>query len=112
MIRFLIAYDIADPRRLQRVARQIEKKAVRVQKSVFLFFGDAKAANTLLDETVPLLDLKEDIIQAWRLADGQPPEGLVRGLGYEVHPLSVVAADDRPRTVDRSLSSNHSSNGQ
>ena len=37
---FLVAYDIADPKRLRRVARLLERYALRCQKSVFLFDGD------------------------------------------------------------------------
>ena len=37
---YLVAYDIADPRRLRRVARLMERRATRCQKSVFLFRGD------------------------------------------------------------------------
>ena len=35
-MRFIIAYDIAHPRRLRRVARVMEKHAIRCQKSVFI----------------------------------------------------------------------------
>lgn len=34
--RFLIAYDIADPRRLRRVAKTMEEYGERVQYSVFI----------------------------------------------------------------------------
>src|SRR5204862_195561 len=45
---YLVAYDITDPRRLQRVARFLEKRALRCQKSVFLFAGDAAQLAALL----------------------------------------------------------------
>mgnify|MGYP001323095553 CR=1 FL=1 len=32
---WVIAYDVADPRRLRRVAKLLENRAVRVQESVF-----------------------------------------------------------------------------
>lgn len=38
---FVIAYDISHPRRLRRVARLLERRAVRCQYSVFLFSGTA-----------------------------------------------------------------------
>jgi len=34
-MRMIVAYDIADPRRLQRVAKIVKDYGVRVQKSVF-----------------------------------------------------------------------------
>jgi len=49
-MRFLIAYDIGDPKRLRRIARLMERHAVRVQKSVFLFDGEEAALISLLDE--------------------------------------------------------------
>src|SRR5881409_825683 len=78
-VHHLIAYDIADPRRLQRVARRLERSAVRCQKSVFLFPAGPADVETLLDELATLLRLDEDVVQAWRLAQGQPALGLVRG---------------------------------
>lgn len=44
--RFLVAYDIASPRRLRRVARCLERQAIRTQKSVFLFQGTAAQLTT------------------------------------------------------------------
>ena len=59
-MRYLIAYDIADPRRLRRVARLLERRALRCQKSVFLFRGDAVEVERVLDELAPLLDPAQD----------------------------------------------------
>lgn len=36
---FLIGYDVADPARLRRVARLLERRARRLQWSVFVFRG-------------------------------------------------------------------------
>jgi CRISPR-associated endonuclease Cas2 len=36
-MKFVVAYDICEPRRLRRVAKRLEQSAVRVQKSVFVF---------------------------------------------------------------------------
>jgi len=57
-MQFIIAYDIAHPRRLARVARCLEKRAWRYQKSVFLFNGDAGALTALIGQITPLLDLR------------------------------------------------------
>src|SRR5207302_53333 len=45
---YLVAYDVADPRRLRRVARVLERAALRVQKSVFLFRGEEAPLVALL----------------------------------------------------------------
>ena len=89
-MRYLLAYDIADPARLRRVARFLEKRALRCQKSVFLFRGDAAAVNQLLDELLPLLDPRQDVVQAWKLSKHQPPRGLVRGTAAVVEPAAAV----------------------
>ncbi len=92
---YLIAYDIADPRRLQRTARLLEKRALRCQKSVFLFRGDGAAVEALLDEAAARLDLAVDVIQAWRLGAGQPAIGSARGAVQPVRPAAVVLAARR-----------------
>lgn len=76
---YLLAYDISDPSRLQRVARRLERYAQRVQKSVFAFRGDYTGVVKLLDELIPLIDTQQDIVQAWKLAGGESIAGIVRG---------------------------------
>lgn len=92
---FLIAYDIADPRRLRRVARRLERHALRCQKSVFVYRGDERGLQTVLDEAGSQMDLREDCLQAWRLAAGETPHGLLRGAGRRMAPAALVLADGR-----------------
>ncbi|MCS7016492.1 MAG: CRISPR-associated endonuclease Cas2 [Gemmatales bacterium] len=87
---FLVAYDIADPRRLQRVARFMERRALRFQKSVFLYQGDLHGVERLLNEVVHLLDVQEDIVQVWKLAKGQPLKGWYRGRPMPLDPAGCV----------------------
>jgi CRISPR-associated endonuclease Cas2 len=89
---YLIAYDIADPRRLRRVARFFERRALRCQKSVFLFQGDETTLIALLDEAARRIEGAADVIQAWRLTPGQPPLGHVRGSALPLYPTGVVLA--------------------
>ena len=96
---YLIAYDIADPRRLQRVARFLERRAVRCQKSVFLFQGSETALVGLLDEAARRIDPDADVLQAWRLASGQGPLGLVRGTALPIYPAGVVVAAGQEHIV-------------
>jgi CRISPR-associated protein Cas2 len=92
----VLAYDIADPARLRRIARLMERRALRTQKSVFLFEGTAAEAEALLDEAAALLDLREDIVQAWPLPAAVPPLGSVRGVALPYRPAAVVAQRGRP----------------
>lgn len=89
-MQYLIAYDIAHPKRLQKVARRLEKSALRCQKSVFLFHGGPTVLEALMDELAALINRKEDIIQAWRIADGQPPLGMARGALMHLYPSGAV----------------------
>jgi CRISPR-associated protein Cas2 len=98
---YLIAYDIADDRRLRRVARVLERWAVRCQKSVFLYRGDADRVGRLLDRLAPLLDREADCVQAWRLSPDQPALGLVRGTAVPIRPGAAVLGRPQAHFVDR-----------
>lgn len=97
---YLIAYDIAAPKRLAGVARRLERGAVRCQKSVFLFRGDRPALEALLAEVAPLLRLTEDVIQAWKLAGDERPLGLCHGTPIEASPGGVVLAPSQSLFVN------------
>lgn len=98
---FVIAYDIADPARLRRVARLMERHALRVQKSVFLYRGTAQGMRQVLDAVSGELDPAEDIVQAWRLAAEERPMGEVRGTPLPHRPAAAVAEPGRLGLVDR-----------
>jgi len=87
---YMVAYDIACPRRLRRVARMMEKHALRVQKSVFLFHGDRQAVLGLLEKIRPLLDLQCDVVQAWRLSPTTDRASHVAGTPSQCQPAAVV----------------------
>jgi CRISPR-associated protein Cas2 len=97
---YIVAYDIADPRRLKRVARLLERSALRRQKSVFLFDGSASEVESLLDELATLIDVEQDVVQAWLLAARTPANGLVRGRATPALSACVVLASDGFRWVD------------
>lgn len=96
---FLIAYDIDHPRRLRRVARLMERHAVRCQYSVFLFRGTESQLRALLDEASELIRPTEDVIQAWPVPSGVPPEEFARGFVRPVRVACVVLAGTRPLFV-------------
>jgi CRISPR-associated protein Cas2 len=67
-IDIIIAYDIADPRRLRRTARQLEKVAIRIQYSVFLW---PSVSRQQIEHLVRMLrqwiDLEEDDVRIYRI---------------------------------------------
>lgn len=73
-MKFVIAYDIANPRRLRRVAKCLERCAVRVQKSVFVFHGTRHDLDAVKSELLAIIDVAEDRVQAWPAVD---PPGIV-----------------------------------
>ena len=58
----LVAYDIADPRRLRRVARVLEAAGDRVQKSVFECGLSADALKALRCRLRQIIDPRQDHI--------------------------------------------------
>lgn len=67
-MQFLIAYDIAEPGRLRRVAHHFERSGHRVQKSVFFFAGTASALTLVMRECLEIIDIHEDVVQSWPIA--------------------------------------------
>ena len=65
IMNFLVAYDIADPKRLRLVAKLLEASARRVQKSVFVFTGSRRQLDDLLGCAVQYIEPTVDRIQAW-----------------------------------------------
>ena len=49
-MQYLIGYDIADPKRLQRIHRRMTKYATPIQYSIFLFEGSEKLLTECLTE--------------------------------------------------------------
>lgn len=61
-MRYLYCYDIADSRRLTKVARLLEEKGIRVQKSFFICDFESDDARTLLNNIQAQLKLEFDSI--------------------------------------------------
>ncbi len=99
MQQFIIAYDIADPRRLQRVARFMERRGVRCQKSVFLWQGDLDGLRALLEDVTPLLDIALDLVQAWPVARSPRWTELCRGTPLRIAPAAAVLGHGQPLFV-------------
>ena len=79
---YLVVYDIADPRRLRRMAKKAEKFGVRVQKSVFECFLTERERVQLVAEVRGVLNLIHDRFLLLPLPDEQG----ILGLGIAVPP--------------------------
>lgn len=64
---FIIGYDIASPRRLQRVHREMCKHATPLEYSVFLLVGNQRAKDLCLGRMEALIDRREDDVRCYPL---------------------------------------------
>jgi len=82
---YLIAYDIANPRRLSRVHRTLKKQGLPVQYSVFTVVMKRKALLRLLNYLNSLIKMNEDDIRCYRL----PEHTDIQALGRQFFPQDV-----------------------
>ena len=84
--RWLVTYDIADPRRLARVFKFLKKQGVPVQYSVFQVDASAAKMGSLMVQMAKLIDATADDVRAYRLpantwkatlGAGMLPEGVL-----------------------------------
>lgn len=61
----LIAYDIADPRRLRRMAEACEDYGLRVQKSLFECWLEEERFDQLWQRLQTIMDADEDTLAAY-----------------------------------------------
>lgn len=66
---WLIAYDIASPRRLQRVHRYLKRYAIPVQYSVFVLTADQPTLMGILRGLEQLIDPSADDVRAYHLPE-------------------------------------------
>lgn len=94
-MKFIIAYDIANPRRLRKVAKRLEQCAVRVQKSVFVYHGTRKDLADVKGDLMSLIDMAEDRVQAWPAYE---PPGIVAwnaGVALPGKVMCIVLCPDK-----------------
>ncbi|MBW8269027.1 CRISPR-associated endonuclease Cas2 [Caldovatus aquaticus] len=76
---WIIGYDIASPRRLRRVARLLERRAVRIQYSLFAGCWTEAEFERLWKELAALIHPRRDDVRAWPVPE--PPEVTTLGQG-------------------------------
>ncbi len=85
--RYLVSYDISDPKRLRKVARTLEGFGTRLQYSVFECALDDLRLETLKTELQPHLNQQEDQVLFVSLGPSSGDATLVieaMGLPYHV----------------------------
>jgi CRISPR-associated protein Cas2 len=84
--RYLVTYDIADPRRLGRLFRFLKKQGVPVQYSVFLVESSATKMGCLMVKIAKMIDANADDVRAYRL----PENGWQVTLGASILPEGIL----------------------
>jgi len=85
---WLVAYDIASPRRLRRVHACLKRHGIPVQYSVFLVYTDRRGIDALMAELAELIHPRRDDVRAYRL----PPGLWYRSIGAPTLPRGLLAA--------------------
>ena len=84
--RWLVTYDIADPKRLTRLFKFLKKQGVPLQYSVFLVEASAIKMNSLVLQMKAMVDGQADDVRAYRL-----PENLWQvTLGASILPDDIL----------------------
>lgn len=84
-MKWLIAYDVAHPRRLRRCHRVLCAHAIPLQESVFLFDGSKVGFHACMRRVCALLHARDDDLRAYPLPHG----GLCRALGNGALPEGI-----------------------
>jgi CRISPR-associated protein Cas2 len=87
---YLIAYDITDPPRLNRVARFLKKHAFRVQYSVFAAELSQKQLRRVLAGLEAIIDPRSDDVRAYPV----PHECEVTLIGPQMFPEDILLVRD------------------
>jgi len=64
---YVISYDVVDTKKRNKIAKYLEAKAVRVQKSVFEADWDRKILFEVRDKLKTMIDIETDSIRIYRL---------------------------------------------
>lgn len=77
---FLICYDIADPKRLVKIAKNLEKVSIRIQKSVFYYVeATARDIEEIIMIVEQIINRDEDDVRVYKI-DKNSSINLERGI--------------------------------
>lgn len=93
---FIIAYDITDPRRLQRLHRYLAQHALPIEYSVFYATEDVRTISTILAEAAKIIDPRRDDLRCYPL----PERGLRARLGKATLPPGVYYSTIPAQWID------------
>ncbi len=94
---WLIAYDIANNRRLGRVHRLVVKHCLPVQYSLYYYEGSPRALRDFLSDIEALINTSADDVRAYPLPN--PADVVTLGRGSLPEPIRLLSAV-QPQLVD------------
>ncbi len=77
---WMVCYDIAEPRRLGRVARLCERHGMRIQYSVFAILADRREIETVREELAEVINEEVDDVRFYPVAANRPIQHVGRAL--------------------------------
>jgi len=87
---YVLAYDIANDKRRQKIAKCCEAMAERVQYSVFEAYLSEAELKQLLKKTDRIMNAKEDSLRIYVLCEACRKKAATRGLGKVTPPPAVT----------------------
>ena len=100
---YILAYDIADPKRLQKVHKQLKKWGLPLQYSVFTLDLSERSAATLMTILERLTDSEQDDVRLYRMPQGQGEWIGPAPIGEGVILTGVKSADMVRKMVKRGM---------
>lgn len=68
-MKYIICYDITEPKRLVKVAKTLEKKGYRIQKSFFSLLVDEALMKDVQSCLIDIIDRKKDKVAVYPVCD-------------------------------------------
>jgi CRISPR-associated protein Cas2 len=96
--RWLITYDIRDPKRLAKVFKALKKEGIPVQYSVFYMNLSTAKVGSLMVKLAKLIDPRDDDVRAYRL----PERGAEITLGSSILPRETWHDANAPIVANQS----------
>ncbi len=65
---FVVCYDISDPKRLKKIAKAVERRALRIQYSIYVLFdATQQELNILLENITKIYNQEQDDIRVYKI---------------------------------------------
>jgi CRISPR-associated protein Cas2 len=90
--RWLVTYDISDPKRLAKIFKALKKEGIPIQYSVFYLHMSAAKIGSLMVQLSKLIDTRSDDVRAYRL----PERGMEISIGASILPEETWQDEDAP----------------